>query len=202
MARRPVRQEPALAVFLRPGFRPTTMRGMANATCPKCQSRFPIIDGQSIICPGCGAKFKPARKSEAVTVPAEDSDDMPPSYTRESMPVLPPPVEEPVTESQESPFAMPPIETNRRAPVVRQHLPSPRPISTQYPVVQPERTSAVAKIFWLLFSGWVAICILGNLVMIGASNGAMQEAVVAAETCVFLIAGYVFCRAIDSITKI
>jgi hypothetical protein len=68
-------------------------------------------------------------------------------------------------------------------------------------MVNPERTSIVARLVWVLFVGWVALFVFNYVTVGGNQPNAMQQAALGTDTCVWLIAGYMFCRAIDSITR-
>src|SRR5690348_8096012 len=66
---------------------------------------------------------------------------------------------------------------------------------------KPQRTSGLAKIFWVVS---LLASIAGGLVGFGgvaAANGAPQEAAAAAIGCLVVIAPYVFARGIEALTR-
>jgi len=71
------------------------------------------------------------------------------------------------------------------------------------PAVNPERTPFIAKVTWAVFLPLVGLVFLFHrLVQFGSKEiTAIQQAAVAAETCVWLIMGYVICRAIESLCR-
>ena len=180
---------------------------MATATCPKCRTKFSPVDGQPIICPGCGATFKSAKKREPAAVTAGDGEDtMPPSYSRESMPEL---------EAPEPMAVAPPIQPIRPEPSPAA-APTPFPeVATRYvpqPVTLNQSGPSSLQIALLLVRGlmWgsciavVALCILNYItVQQNAKDmSAIQQAALGVDTCVWVIAAYVICRGIDSATRL
>lgn len=73
----------------------------------------------------------------------------------------------------------------------------PRPAVAM--LASAERTSPVAKLVWVLFIGWVGLCVAHH-VSLQAEN-AIQQAALAGNTCVAVISGYVVCRAIEVVTR-
>jgi hypothetical protein len=162
---------------------------MAKAACPKCQTIVPIIPGEQPVCPGCGQRFKGSRKAE-LTAP---QPTLPPIE-----PPLPQPADEFIPDAYLSPAPM-------QLPVAVAPAPAAAPVITfpQAMSVVPERTSIIAKVIWFLFIGFAGAVLLFHLTTQAEHRemNAIQQASLGVETCVWIIFGYVVCRAIDAITR-
>lgn len=68
--------------------------------------------------------------------------------------------------------------------------------------LHPGETPVVAKVFWVLCILWVGFHVFGYLATSAQSNpNAIQQAALAASTCVWIISAYVVCRAVDQLSR-
>jgi len=129
-----------------------TLARMANATCPKCNARFPIADGQPIVCPSCGAKFKrQIRNPEPVAVGANADDMLPPSARRDSFAEMEAPLPPPPPRPEHEPE--PETETEPHTPPA-----SPQPSYIQRAGFRP--ATSLLDIFDLQFEKYVTPLII------------------------------------------
>jgi hypothetical protein len=64
------------------------------------------------------------------------------------------------------------------------------------------KTAQVAKVFWGLCIAWIGLCVLTYFSATTEKEiNAIQQAGLAASTCVWMIAAYIVCRAIDSLSR-
>lgn len=165
--------------------------------CPNCEQEIKVrVEslGKKVRCPKCQA---------AVTVvppvrePTEATEPIQPTFEPEPAPNESPRFDMPLP-SRHDPLD----DSDSDVAVISE--PAPLPAAMPVKVASSDKVgcgSAIRIITWVLCVAWSAFCVAHYVGTQSRATSAIQEAAMAADTAVWLIAGYVVCRAIDSLTR-
>lgn len=144
---------------------------MPDIACPRCATRVAVVPGEQPVCSGCGTRFKVSGAANIA-----QAIPIPPPTPPLPLPILVP--------TQTTPAA-----ATRNGPASADR--------------NPERTSVVARVAWGVFICFVGFCVVDYIAKQQSHRDitAIQQAAIGVDSCLWVIAGYVVCRAIDSITR-